>query len=666
MTARLLAAIVTTCLCGTAFAQSAVSNVTKQQRDLLKAIVLAVDAAASTAGDAQATWQTHVLRASDGSHYVAFSVEPPADAKLPAQLMLYVRLATAVPAGTTATVEQSAIKDWLAGRRVDPRMLNGGGIAVGEMPAFGAGGIAVRGSTPSTGSNDLRLMSMERERAKQEQEERDKQRRAELEGKSATARDLLPFEDFDVSAPVEMQENRAVIRRAFTAGPGDFDLYVGWGDPSAPKPLGTVRVLKHRLALPTASTAGLTLSSVILANNVSAREVPYSPAEQSKHPYAIGATDIAPARDAIYTRDERIAVAFQVINAQPSATGKPDLTVNFRVVRLAGDRETQVATLSPQRYDEATMPREFDLRLGHPIFAAVAAPLATLARGDYRLKILVNDRLAGTAQTAEVAFTMIGTAASLLAEAPPLGPPFNRQALLDRASLDPLLQALTPATPSAQLRRALDIAATGKFVDLLVEEPVPAAEQGVRVALTGLALYSIGDQSAAATLQRALQLGAPAGPVQTLIGGARAAQGRDPDAIAAWQAAVDAGERSSLVAPWLVDALLRRNDPARAAAVLDKELGGRPPDAHWIRAFAAVQLANGRDRAAVEALTVHVAAQPADAETQWLLLQALYAQAVHGDLSNRGRLLTEGRRYVEANGAHAELAREWLKVIEQM
>ena len=81
-------------------------------------------------------------------------------------------------------------------------------------------------------------------------------------------------------------------------------------------------------------------------------------------------------------------VAFQVINAQPTVTGKPDLTVNFRVVRIAGEREIQVATLSPQQYDEATMPREFNLRLGHPIFVAVSAPLTTLARGDYRLEDL--------------------------------------------------------------------------------------------------------------------------------------------------------------------------------------------------------------------------------------------------------------------------------------
>ena len=93
------------------------------------------------------------MRASDGSHYVAFSVEPPGAMKLPAgPVVLYVRLATATPGAVTTVSERSAIREWLAGQRVDPRMLPGRGIAIGEMPAFGAGAIGVRGSTPSTGS----------------------------------------------------------------------------------------------------------------------------------------------------------------------------------------------------------------------------------------------------------------------------------------------------------------------------------------------------------------------------------------------------------------------------------------------------------------------------------------------------------------------------------
>ena len=69
-------------------------------------------------------WQHHIMRASDGSHYVAFSVEPPANAALPSgPALLYLRLATATPAGAQRIAERSPIREWLAGNRTDPRLL---------------------------------------------------------------------------------------------------------------------------------------------------------------------------------------------------------------------------------------------------------------------------------------------------------------------------------------------------------------------------------------------------------------------------------------------------------------------------------------------------------------------------------------------------------------
>ena len=96
------------------------------------------------------------MRASDGSHYVAFSLEPAGDAKLPpGPILLYVRLATATGDAVTTVTERSAIRDWLVGRKIDPRLLP-------------SRGIAVRGSSPTTGSTDLKIMAMERERARAE------------------------------------------------------------------------------------------------------------------------------------------------------------------------------------------------------------------------------------------------------------------------------------------------------------------------------------------------------------------------------------------------------------------------------------------------------------------------------------------------------------------
>ena len=684
MGVRLAAAVVTTCLCGsssdlsaearrakaealpakeaTAFAQTAAPNLTRQQRELLSAIVTAVDAAAGQPEAADLTWQHHIMRASDGSHYVAFSAEPAAPLP-PGPVLLYLRLATAAPDGTRRLAERSPIKEWLAGRRTDPRLLPKSGIAIGDMPIMGpTGNMTVRQPT-STGSNELKLMALERERARQEQEERNKTKRSELEGLEAARRDSLPFEDFDLASHSRNPEGDRIVTRAFTAGPGDYDLFLAWADPSASKPAATVRVVRKHITLEPARTVGLITSGVILADSVSVRPVPYSPAEQGSHPYSIGPMEIVPARSSRYSRDDNLSLALQVINAQSTDAGMPDITVNFRIVKVAGERESAVASLKPQSYNAATLPPNFNLRLGHPLFAAVTAPLATLTRGEYRLKIAVNDRIANTVANTETGFTIIGTPPSLLAEAPPLGTPFAREVVFEPSLLTSLVDALTPASPSPALARALAIAKSERPADLLVEEPVPAAEAGIRTALTGLALFSIGDASAAPQFQRALQQNSPVAPTQFLLGAARAMQSRDPDAIAAWQAAIAAGGAPAITPLLLAEALLRRNDPQRAA----EAMAGAPPGGASIRVISAAHIASRREADAIAMLEQHLSSQPEDQAARWLLLHARYALFARSGKPMAGaeaeRFGAQARLYIDAKGANAVLAQEWLKSI---
>jgi len=631
---------------------------------LLQAVIQAVDAAAAQAPIRDDAWPTHILRASDGSHYVAFSVVPPAGMSLPSgPALLYIRLATTTTSGATTVTERSAIRDWLAGRRVDPRLLPGRGIALGDMPQMGATANLARRNPGDPGLNDLQYMALERQRARERQAEADKQRRAELESRTAGLREMLPFEDFDLGATSIASDGTRQISRALTAGPGTYDLFVGWADPSAATPASTIQVMRRTLHLPPATSSTLAISSVIVADTVQARATPYPPAQQSSNPYTIGPTEIIPARDAAFTRDEQLAVAFQVINALPSGTGKPDVGVDFQIVRVDGDREAPVASLTPQSYSEASMPPDFDLRLGHPLFVAMAVPLATLARGDYRLKIAVNDRLAGATRTAETPFTVSGTPLSLLDEAPSLGRPFRREDAIEGARLTAIVQGLTPEAPSPALRKALDLAAERKFVDLLAEEPVPQREQASRTALMGLALYAIGDASALTRFQRAYALGAPGGPVQFLTGAIRATQNRDPDAIAAWQSALDEGFSSA--APFLADAYLRRGDGARASALVARETAGRSSDPAWTRTLAATHLAMGRHQDALAVLDARVSQAPDDADARWLQVHALYGRVVKDGNGDRDRFRTAAQAYIASGGANATLAAEWLRVLER-
>ena len=657
------ALVVFACLCFVRLAAAqAPPQLSTDQRALLQAVVQAVDAASGQLPVPDPAWPTHVLRASDGSHYVAFSVEPPDSMRLPAgPVLVYVRLATATAPGITATVERSAVRDWLAGRRVDPRLLPGRGIAIGEMPTMGATANLTRRNPGDPGLNDLQALSLERRRERERQAEADKQRRADLEKQAVGQRAILPFEDFDVASSSVAADGTRQISRALTAGPGTYDLYVGWADPAAARPATTIRVLRRSLSLPPAHASGLALSSVIIADRVQGRAVPYSPAEQAAHPYTIGATEITPARDHVFTRDESLAIAFQVINAQPSNTGKPDVAVNFRIVKVEGERELPVASLNPQTYSSTSMPADFDLRLGHPLLVAMGAPLATVPRGNYRLKIEVNDRLAGVFRNGDAAFSVIGTPLSLLAEAPPLGRPFKREDALAEPVLGALVASLTPPSPSPALKRALDLGAGRKFVELLAEEVVPQQERATRAILSGLALYAIGDASAFVQFQRAYALGGPAGPIEFLIGAVRATQNRDAEAITAWLSAKTEGFAG--LEPFLVDAYLRRGDSPRAAALIAAALAGRAPEGAWLRVAAAVHLAAGRDQEALPLLEARLADAPADADARWLRVQALYGAIVRGGAGDPAAFRMAAQAHIDAGGTNAGLAAEWLRAV---
>jgi hypothetical protein len=657
MRIRSAAFIVSASLCEVASAQA--PSLSRPQRELLTAMVSAVDAAAAAPETGDAAMRTHVLRASDGSHYVAYSITPPGSSPLSSgPPAIYVRLATAA-SGSPARPERSAVRDWLAGAQSAlPSIASNRGIALGDMPIMGAtGSLASPTRAPMNAQTaDLAALDLERRRRRERQEERERQRRSELEGRSAAESESLPFEDFDFSGP-----SSRMIQRALTAGPGDYFLYVAWADPSAPKPATAVRVVKKRLTLPNATSTDLTIGSLILADGIQFRTAPYPAAEQASHPYAIGLTEIVPAADTRFSDSENLSVVFQVINARGADNGKPNVDVAFQVVRVVNNQEQAAAALTPQNYSESNLPAEFDLRAGHPLFATVSAPLATLKRGPYRLKILVTDRIAGHTATADTDFTITATASSLLREAPPLGVPFRPESILADDVLRGLLASLRPTSPSPALQRAFDLAATGKFVDLMVEEPVPANEEGVRAALRGVAQLSVGDAGAAVQFQRAQLLGAPPAVTRVLSGAARAAQSRDADAIAAWQEAIAAGAPRALVSPHLLDAYLRRSDYTRAAALLPDIAGGS-----WSRARVALLIATQHETDAIPLLEARLASTPSDSDAQWLLLHALFAQLVRtptGPAAPRERFMTVARAYVEANGVNSALAREWLALL---
>ena len=658
MGVRLAAALVTTCLCGAAFAQTPAPNLTRQQRELLSVIITAVDAAAVQPETNDLKWQHHIMRASDGSHYIAVSVTPP-PALLPTDpIAVYVRLATATN-GATAIAERSLVREWLQGSRADPRMLPRSGMAIGEMPAMGAGAIGARGGA-AVGSADLQAMNLQRERARQRRDDEEKSRRAALEGAAAVPSNVLPFEDFEFLTTSALADARGSIQRAITAGPGEYDLVVAWAASAQSAQPARVQVARRSLTLGPA-TPELGLSTVIIADRIGVRVTPYSAAEQRGHPYSIGATDVVLARDTIFTPDERLAAAFQIVNPAPDETGKPDVIVNLRVARLIGTREEPVASLSPLVYNAGSLPADFDVRLGHPLIAALAVPLATIPRGTHRLLITVEDRLAKAVVSSRVEFTVIGSASSLLAEAPPLGPRFDLAAALDGSIVAALVDRLSPTMPSPALARALATARNGRFADLLIEDRVAADEQGIRSVLTGLALLSLGDLGAISQFERAQGASVDRAVVDYLFGVARALQGRDAEAIERWTAARLAGLSGNVIDRVLAEAYLRRRDFARAAEIMRN--ADATGDSGLTKLTAATRIGERRDAEAVVILDAYLAKSPDDQDARWLLVHALYSGIVTAPSNPRQRFLAEAQRYIDAKSRHSALAAEWMTVV---
>ncbi len=645
----------------------------KPQQTVLEAIVLAVDQArANPAATSRSEWQVHVLRASDGSHYVALRGRAPGLIAPKEPVMLYVRLESRRDPRTTA-LQRSAVLEWLKGERADPLPMRARGtmnVPQGEMPVGGAASIL--GLRPDLGLENtaqLRMMDRERQQAARQREELAAKRKAELESAVRTGVPLLhPFEDFEAAGRLDVDARGTTVLRSVRAGPGDYTLSVAWAEPGGGGRPPTVRVLTHALSLPAASP-DFALSDIVLADSVRTLDAAYPAALQNAHPYAIGALEASPAIDDAFRVDERLSVVFQVINPAASPAGKPDVEVNFAFTRLVAGREDKVGTLPAQRHAAETLPADFDVAKGHPLFAAVQASLATFTRGRYRLTATATDRLTGQ-QTARAAdFSVVGTPHSLLNEAPAPGQAFRREALLTPPMVAAITTGLAPAAPSDGLKRLLDAALAARYADLVKEAPIAPEERPTAQALRALGLFAVGDspRAVAVQLQQALAQGAPPGPVLLMLGATYAQGGDDKGAVSAWNQARDGTVADAAVATLMVDAYMRQGDVARATAMAQAAVDAQPGSAAAARGLAATRIAAGQY---ADALTVldRLASSDADTDTDFLVVHALYGGVVGetapgNTATGRERLRAVGHRYVDGGGRHAALVTEWLAVV---
>jgi hypothetical protein len=351
------------------------------------------------------------------------------------------------------------------------------------------------------------------------------------------------------------------------------------------------------------------------------------------------------------------------------SAAKPDVSVAFQLYRITPEGERSVGMLNPQHYNATTLPADFDLTKGHPMFAAMAAPLKTLPRGEYRLKIGATDKLSARNALTDTTFKIVATPATLVTTAP-ISAPLNRDALLDRAVLREAAARLTSPAMSPAFSAALDAAREARFVDLLRDDAIDPKEQPARTTLRGIGLFAVGDPRMASTMLRQAIQAAPTATAHFYLGAARALEANDRDAIAAWQAAQEAGMPAAIVTPLLVDAHIRIGDIARAFDLSRTLVTNGVADPSILRALATIHVAQGRESDAIPLIERHLASHANDADAQYVLLHALFAGFVHkrgagATPEGQERFRTLARSYIDAKGRHAVVVAEWLGVVTQ-
>jgi hypothetical protein len=299
--------------------------------------------------------------------------------------------------------------------------------------------------------------------------------------------------------------------------------------------------------------------------------------------------------------------------------------------------------------------------------AAMAAPLESLARGEYRLAIAATDRLARTSATAETRFSIIATPTSLLAGAPVYSARVRRSRFMDADLLGAALDALAGPSPSAEIAPLIERARQQQFASLLPDTVIPASSRGAGLLVQAIARYGLGDTpgTVAAQIRRALEAGAPEGAAQYWMGACRAAEGRDEEAVAAWDSARAKGWPASLLATPTAEALVRLNRLADAGSHARQDLADGVRDPELTHIAASADIAAGRFEAADQLLTKQLLVTPDDGESQWLLVHALFASAIRREgpgasTEGRARLVQVINRYLEGGGRYSIVAQEWL------
>jgi VWFA-related protein len=241
-------------------------------------------------------------------------------------------------------------------------------------------------------------------------------------------------------------------------------------------------------------------------------------------------------------------------------------------------------------------------------------------------------------------------------------PPFDRNAVLAREFVGPMLDAVEKRSPA--LKDAMVEARAGRYGAAALEA-LTSGDQTAASFLRGIDFYAKGQIDQAAT-----QLQLAAGPRREFfpaafyLGAAFAAVGRDRDAAGVWQSALGSEPRTAAVHVLVADARLRDGQAASAIDLLKPAFDREPAnDAVAMRLGMAYVIA-GRHADAIPVLDVYLTRHPTDQDYLFAAVVANYEAARAGQgLSSldRAKLKKYGIAY---KGPQQALVDKYLLTLE--
>jgi VWFA-related protein len=251
---------------------------------------------------------------------------------------------------------------------------------------------------------------------------------------------------------------------------------------------------------------------------------------------------------------------------------------------------------------------------------------------------------------------------------------FEREALLRPAVVGHFLDrvsSLVPGPPPAELQPAMDRARRGELGRVLEALPSAARDDPRLAFLRGLGYLDRGEIPAASTQFRsALRQASDLLPASVYLGACYAASGEDRQAVGAWQTALVTETGALDLYLVLADALLRVNEPQRAAELLTEARASWAEDDGLKRRLGIAYAMSGDEAQALPLLSAHLERHPDDLGALFVTLRLLFQAFAErgseaGAAGERERLVRYAKTYVDARGPNQEIVAHWLRYLEK-